>query len=201
MVEPATVAFHGVHRSGLRLGDTVVVQGVGPIGAFALQWARINGAGQVLGRRAQPRPVPNWPDGWVADAVLATGEEAQAAVLERTGGLGADVVIECAGIPSTIQSAGRPGAPGLATSPSSGSRTCPPPSRPPPGWWKEVVVRGSIAYVRADFDLCMGMLADVACPGPPAAHVHRRARRINAAFDLLAGAGAATETKILVQPG
>jgi len=39
-VEPATVALHGVRRSRITVGDTVVVQGAGPIGLLALQFAR-----------------------------------------------------------------------------------------------------------------------------------------------------------------
>jgi (R,R)-butanediol dehydrogenase/meso-butanediol dehydrogenase/diacetyl reductase len=37
LVEPATVAFHGVRRSRIRPGDTVVVQGAGPIGLLVMQ--------------------------------------------------------------------------------------------------------------------------------------------------------------------
>ena len=47
-VEPATVALHGVRRSRITPGDTVVVQGAGPIGLFVMQFARAAGAGHVL---------------------------------------------------------------------------------------------------------------------------------------------------------
>ena len=47
-VEPTTVAFHAVRRSGVRLGDTAVVQGAGPIGLTTLQWVRAAGAGQII---------------------------------------------------------------------------------------------------------------------------------------------------------
>jgi (R,R)-butanediol dehydrogenase/meso-butanediol dehydrogenase/diacetyl reductase len=49
------VAFHGVRRSGITAGDTVLVQGAGPIGLFALQFARAAGAGKVL--VAEPSPA------------------------------------------------------------------------------------------------------------------------------------------------
>ena len=39
-VEPTTVAFHAVRRSGIRLGDIAVVQGAGPIGLGAMQWVK-----------------------------------------------------------------------------------------------------------------------------------------------------------------
>ena len=51
-VEPSTVAFHGVRRSRIGIGDTVVVQGAGPIGLLVMQFARAAGAGQDDRRRA-----------------------------------------------------------------------------------------------------------------------------------------------------
>ena len=47
-VEPATVAFHAVRTSNLRLGDIAVIQGAGPIGLGTLQWVRAAGAGRVI---------------------------------------------------------------------------------------------------------------------------------------------------------
>ena len=47
-VEPTTVAFHAVRKSGLRLGDVAVVQGAGPIGLGTMQWVRAAGAGVVV---------------------------------------------------------------------------------------------------------------------------------------------------------
>ena len=47
-IEPTTVAFHAVRRSGIRLGDVALVQGAGPIGLTTLQWARAAGAAEVV---------------------------------------------------------------------------------------------------------------------------------------------------------
>jgi len=197
MVEPATVAFHGVRHAGIRLGDTVVVQGAGPIGAFALQWARECGAATVIvvepspSRAALARTLG-------ADVVVEPGPPAAAEVAERTHGLGADVVVECAGIPATIQSAielarrgGRVAVIGLSDLPATVQ----------PGTWlmKEVTVRGSIAYVRGEFDPCIAMLASGRIRVAP---IHTSTVALDAiagAFDLLA-AGSGGETKILVRP-
>jgi 2-desacetyl-2-hydroxyethyl bacteriochlorophyllide A dehydrogenase len=46
--EPLAVAVRGVRRSGLTLGESVVVIGAGPIGQLTLQVARAAGAGEVL---------------------------------------------------------------------------------------------------------------------------------------------------------
>ena len=48
ILEPATVAVHAVRRTGIRLGDSVLVLGAGPIGLLVLQAARAAGAGTVM---------------------------------------------------------------------------------------------------------------------------------------------------------
>ena len=197
MVEPATVAFHGVRHAGIRLGDTVVVQGAGPIGAFALQWARVCGAATVI--VVEPTPArAALARALGADVVVDAGAPAAAEVTERTHGLGADVVVECAGIPATIQSAvelarrgGRVAVIGLSDLPATIQ----------PGTWlmKEVTVRGSIAYVRREFDPCIAMLASGRISAAPIHTSTVALDAIGGAFDLLA-AGAGSETKILVRP-
>ena len=44
LVEPLACAVHGIAESGLRLGDTVAINGAGPIGLFFLQLAKFEGA-------------------------------------------------------------------------------------------------------------------------------------------------------------
>ncbi len=46
--EPSTVALHGLMCNDFRGGGAVAVLGCGTIGAFAVQWARILGARQVV---------------------------------------------------------------------------------------------------------------------------------------------------------
>lgn len=102
MVEPATVAVHGVSRTGIELGDVVVVMGGGPIGLLAMQVARVAGAGHVF----LVEPVAERRDlglGLGADVTLVP-EESRDAILELTGGVGADVVIEATGVASLLQS-------------------------------------------------------------------------------------------------
>jgi len=197
MIEPATVAYHGVRRSGIGLGDTVVVQGAGPIGALALQWAKVHGAGQlVVVEPGAARHALALELG--ADVVVAPGEEAEQAVRERTGGLGADVVIECAGVPAAIQSAvdlarrgGQVMLIGLSDLPATITPTT---------WLvKEVVVRSSIAYVRPDFDHCIAMLADGRIRAEPLHTSTVGLDGLIGAFEELA-AGAGDHTKILVDP-
>ncbi|HEY4049607.1 MAG TPA: alcohol dehydrogenase catalytic domain-containing protein [Acidobacteriaceae bacterium] len=48
IIEPLAVAVHAVHESALRLGDSVLVTGGGPIGNLLAQTLRAAGAGQVV---------------------------------------------------------------------------------------------------------------------------------------------------------
>lgn len=197
LVEPATVAYHGVRRAGIALGDTVVVQGAGPIGAFALQWARLAGAGRVV--VVEPSPERRALAARLgADAVVAPGDEAATLVRDGTDGRGADVVVECAGVPATVQTAidlaRRGGAVmliGLSDLPATVQ----------PGAWlaKEVTVRASIAYVRTEFAHSIALLADGRVQ---AAAVHTSTVDLDALPDALArlAAGAPAETKVLVDP-
>jgi L-iditol 2-dehydrogenase len=98
--------FHAVERAEIRLGDTVVVQGSGPVGLNALVFAQLGGALRVLvtgapaARLAEARRLG-------AEDVLDVGEAPDPAarvrwVRDRTGGRGADVVIEATGNPGAV---------------------------------------------------------------------------------------------------
>ena len=56
MIEPAAVALYAVDRGGVQAGSTVLVSGVGPIGALALLACRAAGASKII--VAEPNPQP-----------------------------------------------------------------------------------------------------------------------------------------------
>ena len=66
-VEPATVAFHGVRRSGITPGDTVGVQGAGPIG-------RSGGMVQLLSFLSEPATIN--AGRWLAKQVTVVASNA-----------------------------------------------------------------------------------------------------------------------------
>jgi L-iditol 2-dehydrogenase len=98
-------AFHAIERAGIALGDTVVVQGSGPVGLNAVVFALLAGAGRVLSVGA-PRARLEAALALGADDALdvASSDAAQriAWVLERTSGRGADVVVEATGQPAAV---------------------------------------------------------------------------------------------------
>ncbi len=99
--------FHAVERAGIALGDTVVIQGSGPVGLNALVFAQLAGALRVLVVGA-PRARLEAALRLGADEVLDLGERPDPEVRvrfvrERTSGRGADVVIEASGNPAALR--------------------------------------------------------------------------------------------------
>jgi L-iditol 2-dehydrogenase len=93
-------AVHLIERSRLTLGDTVVVQGAGAVGLSTAALARRAGAGQVIVIGAPADRLALARD-MGADLTIdldgTTADDRRALVLDRTRGLGADVVVEAAG--------------------------------------------------------------------------------------------------------
>ncbi len=84
-----------------RLGETVLLSGLGVVGLLVLQALRRTGAAQVIAvdalahRRALAERLG-------ADGVLAPGADLAAVVRERTDGRGADLAIEVSGAPAAL---------------------------------------------------------------------------------------------------
>jgi threonine dehydrogenase-like Zn-dependent dehydrogenase len=100
---------HGLLRqTAVGFGDTVVVQGAGPVGIAAAMYARLAGAGQILmiggpaGRLALAREL-GVADGWLDIFEVTDPADRLAAVRALTPGeRGADLVVECTGVPSAV---------------------------------------------------------------------------------------------------
>ena len=98
--------FAAVDRAGVRLGDTVLIQGSGPVGISAAAFAGLAGASRVLmigapeSRLALGRAL-GVDDAW--DLGRTNEDERADAIRSLTGGRGPDVVIEAAGHPTAIR--------------------------------------------------------------------------------------------------
>ncbi len=100
--------FAAVDRAGVRLGDTVLVQGSGPVGLSAAAFASLSGAASVLMIGAPKARLALATDMGVDaswDVTATTVDERAAAIMGWTDGRGPDVVIEAAGHPSAIDEA------------------------------------------------------------------------------------------------
>ncbi len=106
MTEPAAVALHGLKRAGGPLvGETVVVFGAGPIGLMTAQWARVMGAAQVILFDLIPEKLAMAQRLGFELAFDVRRVDPLEKVQELTGGYGAEVCIEAAGVPVTLNQA------------------------------------------------------------------------------------------------
>ena len=105
LTEPCAVAVHAIRNSGMKLGDTVGILGAGPIGMLCVQAARAAGAKAVyVSEPATARAETALKLG--ADAVFNPNDEDMTErMVELTGGVGPDVVFDCAGFKSTLDDA------------------------------------------------------------------------------------------------
>lgn len=158
LVEPASVAMHGVRRSRLQVGDVACVVGCGPIGLLTLQCLRVAGAGHVVAvepdeaRRQRALALG-------ADAALAPGAELRDHLNEVSGGLRADIAFDCAGVPATLQASVdlvRRGGSVLMVGVAGGPATV-----IPMRWLnKEVSVDTSMVFTLEEMGIVAGLIAD-----------------------------------------
>ena len=99
-------AIHGIERMGVKWGETVLIQGSGPVGLAVLAVAKSSGASMIV--------VVGGPDSRLelalkfgADHTINIEEMTDPAerierVKQLTGGYGMDAVIECVGAPQVV---------------------------------------------------------------------------------------------------
>ncbi len=107
LTEPMAVT-HGFDRAR-RLNDTfaetVVIYGVGPLGMCHLIKARLMGAGKLIAIDRLPSRLERAAEfgaGPLLDASRLDAAEIVARVQQATGGRGADIVLDCSGVPETF---------------------------------------------------------------------------------------------------
>ena len=103
-------SLHAVERGDIKIGDTVLVLGSGPVGINAIVLALLRGALRVLCIGApQARLDAADRAGATATLNIETHNEAQRLdwVLNNTAGRGADIVIEATGAPEAVVQAMR----------------------------------------------------------------------------------------------
>lgn len=104
LVEPLSVGLHGVKRSGLKAGSSCVVMGAGPIGLSTLVWCKERGASTILvSELAAGRADLAMRLG--ATEVVNPKEKDPAERMAELTGHAPDLVFECIGVKSTLETA------------------------------------------------------------------------------------------------
>jgi L-iditol 2-dehydrogenase len=102
VIDPASIGLHVANRGAIAPGDTVAITGAGAIGLLAGDAAKVRGAARVIHVERTPSRLAK-AAAMGFETVDAGGADPVATVRAMTGGLGADVVLECAGVPVTTQ--------------------------------------------------------------------------------------------------
>jgi len=101
----ATVA-HAFDLSRMEAGDSVLVQGVGPLGIFSVAFARSFGASEIIvigGTEERLKMCQAFGATTALDRHRLSTEERKEAVMERTHGRGVDLAFEMAGEPEALK--------------------------------------------------------------------------------------------------
>ncbi|HEX3148014.1 MAG TPA: alcohol dehydrogenase catalytic domain-containing protein [Gemmataceae bacterium] len=86
-----------VETAQLQIGDSVAILGQGSMGLECLQVARISGAGRIITVDVRDEACAMSRELGADHALNACSIEVVSAIRETTGGIGVDVVFECAG--------------------------------------------------------------------------------------------------------
>ncbi|HEY6428942.1 MAG TPA: zinc-binding dehydrogenase, partial [Acidimicrobiales bacterium] len=103
---------HAAVSAGVKRGDTVAVVGDGAVGLCAVLASQRLGAERVIALSRHPERQKLALEFGATDLVDERGDPAVQAVLELTGGVGADAALECVGTAQSIATAGAVARPG-----------------------------------------------------------------------------------------
>ncbi|MGH3188594.1 MAG: zinc-dependent alcohol dehydrogenase family protein [Streptosporangiaceae bacterium] len=107
-----STGHHAAVSAGVKKGDTVAVVGDGAVGLCAVLAASRLGADRVIALSRNPARQKVAREFGATDIIEARGHDAVQAVLDLTGGIGADAALECVGTEqstATAFAAARPG--------------------------------------------------------------------------------------------
>lgn len=159
-IDPIASAYRVVRKTAITSRDVVVIFGPGPIGLYALQIARAEGAFKiaVIGAMGDEQRLDLAKKLGADFTINGQEEDPVKAVREFTNGEMADVVIEATGAPSVIEPClyslrknGRLGLAGIFHQPVV----------VPLGdiVRREINIRGSICYTWTDFQACIDLVS------------------------------------------
>ncbi|MFD1448758.1 zinc-binding alcohol dehydrogenase family protein [Oceanobacillus profundus] len=102
MAEPYTIGAQATWRGNVGEGQTVFIQGAGPIGITVLKLAKLHGATVIISDFTNERLVFAKENG--ADYTINPSEvDVSGQINEITNGEGANVVIDAVGVPQTFE--------------------------------------------------------------------------------------------------
>ena len=101
LLEPIAVGLNTIDRLQIKLGETVMVLGQGPIGLALTRLCALSGAGNLVVTDAREAPFAVSRQFGATHCLDVTKVDPVEAIRGLTGGAGADVVIETSGFPAS----------------------------------------------------------------------------------------------------
>lgn len=107
LVEPFSAAVRAVAQANPGPGDKVAIVGAGPIGLMCLMAARILGVEHLVAVETADCRLAAAKEAGAWELINPGRQDAIEHALDLTAGAGFDLVLECAGQPSSVLTAGR----------------------------------------------------------------------------------------------
>ena len=102
LVEPFAIALHAIHRAPPTLNDAVVVVGAGMIGLALVQALSQAGCGRLVAVDIAEEKLALAAKCGATTTINSGTDDAPAAILRLTQGVGADLSFEAVGVPATV---------------------------------------------------------------------------------------------------
>ena len=103
LIEPLAVGLEAASVAGVEIGQSVAILGAGCIGLMSLLVSKARGATEIIVSDVIPKRLEVALKIGATKVIDASKTDSTKAILEATGGIGADVVIETAGADLTTQ--------------------------------------------------------------------------------------------------
>ena len=125
LMEPLACVVHGIEESNVNLGDTLVINGAGPIGLFFVALASLKGARIISTDLSEERLEVARTLGAHETVNVSQNTDVVKAIKDLTDGKGADVVVEATGLApvweQSVEMARKGGTVNLFGGPKTGS--------------------------------------------------------------------------------
>jgi threonine dehydrogenase-like Zn-dependent dehydrogenase len=90
--------YQAAEQAGIKGGEIVAIWGTGPVGLFAIQSAKVLGAGRIIAIETVPERIAMARKAGATDIINFAEEDVFERIKEISKGEGADVVIDCVGM-------------------------------------------------------------------------------------------------------
>lgn len=104
-VEPLSISYFSINRGQPKEGEIIAVIGLGVIGLYAIQALKAMGVEKILAAGRRPARLATAKLCGAEQVIDAAHEDTLQAVMEATGELGVNTVVECAGTQTTFDQA------------------------------------------------------------------------------------------------